>query len=48
MKNALTPNTSHSVLEDLVQAMQKKLEELASLNGANRALSPAVGEWGAN
>ena len=32
MKSALTPNTSPSVLEDLVQAMQKKLEKLASLN----------------
>ena len=34
MKCPLTPNTSSSVLEDLVQVMQKQLEELASLNAA--------------
>ena len=34
IKSALTPNISPSVLEDLVQAMHKQLEELASANAA--------------
>ena len=35
MKCALTPNTSISMLEDLLQVMRKQLERLASLNAAN-------------
>ena len=34
MKSALTPKTSFSVLEDLLQVMQRQLEELVSMNAA--------------